>query len=597
MNNIKSIYTFLRSSCHGYILINLVFSVFEIICSYINMIIIASLLLDIKRIILEKQFFIKIFVFIVFNLLSIFISGYLNKKIKIKNSEINKHFDLELSEAISEMKYQKLESYETQNAIHRIKEGKQKAGDFSSFIKNFFEIFVSLAKVSIGIGLLLFYTIRNTLAIEYATLNYFLKPSFLIIILLSVIIAFGVFERKEQQNDFVFFETFEPIIKKYNYYINFFMDYERSKDIRINRLESKFENELFNYFNEEERQIWELYNRNKKLHYLKELMFSLAISSVYFIAASLFFLNLIEINIFYILINCTILIIYSSKNLFSHMWQVKYFTKYYKYFFNFANKNSYQKGTETTFNGLKTIEFQNVSYKYENTEKNALEGINLLINNGEKIALVGGNGSGKSTLIKLLLGLYTPDSGKILINGNDINNINNINNISSVVHQDFSLISASVLENIILINDKNEIKLKKVAQDTKIENTLLYQNNSLIYKNYDTNGVLPSGGEEQRIALARMFYKDGKLLILDEPTAALDVFSEIEFYKLFSKKEKEKIKILISHRLISCATCDRIVVLKEGKIIEEGTHKELLNSNGEYRKMWDIENSMYHKIL
>lgn len=245
------------------------------------------------------------------------------------------------------------------------------------------------------------------------------------------------------------------------------------------------------------------------------------------------------------------------------------------------------------------IEFRNVSFKYPNTEKMILKNLSVKLAIGERLAIVGVNGSGKTTFIKLLCRLYDPTEGEILLNGTDIKkyDIAEYMKIFSVVFQDFKLFSVPLCQNVATSIDYDEERLwdslKKAGIDERIMEMPLKEKTS-IYKDFDPNGVEISGGEAQKLALARALYKAAPFIILDEPTAALDPISEYEIYERFNSFVGEKTAVYISHRLSSCRFCDKIAVFHDGRIIEDGSHEELVeNESSKYYELWNSQAQYY----
>ncbi|MBE6836043.1 MAG: ABC transporter ATP-binding protein [Ruminococcaceae bacterium] len=246
------------------------------------------------------------------------------------------------------------------------------------------------------------------------------------------------------------------------------------------------------------------------------------------------------------------------------------------------------------------IEFKNVSFKYPGSETYALKNINLKINCGEKLAVVGRNGSGKTTFIKLLCRLYDADDGEILINGTDIKNFTreSLNTLYSVVFQDYNILSLSVADNISASEEYDKAQLFSALDKANIKDrieTMPKKEKTYLYKDLDKSGVEISGGEAQKLALARALYKDSPVVILDEPTAALDPIAENEIYSRFNSFVENKTAIYISHRLSSCAFCDRIAVFDNSELVEIGTHNELVSANGKYAELWNAQASYYMK--
>lgn len=245
------------------------------------------------------------------------------------------------------------------------------------------------------------------------------------------------------------------------------------------------------------------------------------------------------------------------------------------------------------------VEFRDVSFQYPGTGRYVLKHVNLKFTIGEKLAVVGMNGSGKTTFIKLMCRLYDPTEGEILLNGVNIQkyDYDEYMSIFSVVFQDFRLFSFSLGQNISASATYDSEKvtecLKKAGFDKRLE-SLPNDLETFLYKDFDTDGVEISGGEAQKLALARALYKDAPFIILDEPTAALDPLSEYEVYSKFNEIAGDKTAIYISHRLSSCRFCDKIAVFHAGEIIQTGTHDELLADNeGKYYQLWNAQAQYY----
>lgn len=258
-------------------------------------------------------------------------------------------------------------------------------------------------------------------------------------------------------------------------------------------------------------------------------------------------------------------------------------------------------GNKEVPEGNHEIVFEHVGFKYEGSNVWALRDINLKIRPGEKIAIVGENGAGKSTFVKLLIRLYAPTTGKILMDGVDIKDIDydKYMMLFSTVFQDFRLFSFSIKENVVLAMPQNEKKVKEVLKcvglEKKIEN-LPEGIDTSVYKNFDEQGFEPSGGEAQKIALARALYRESPVVILDEPTAALDPKAELELYEQFNNFLKGKTGIYITHRLASAHFCDRIIVFENGQILEQGNQEELMNKKGRFFELFNMQARYYSKI-
>lgn len=245
------------------------------------------------------------------------------------------------------------------------------------------------------------------------------------------------------------------------------------------------------------------------------------------------------------------------------------------------------------------VEFKNVSFKYPNADTYALSGVNMKFKIGKRLAVVGMNGSGKTTFIKLLCRLYDPTEGEILLNGIDIRKYNyrEYMMIFSIVFQDFKLFSLPLGENVASGSDVDKnlvVECLKKADFGECLAELKDGIDTYLYKNYDETGRDVSGGEAQKIAIARAIYKDSPFLILDEPTAALDPIAEAEIYKKFDEIAGDKTAIYISHRLSSCKFCDEIAVFDHGTVVQMGTHQNLVSDeSGKYYELWNAQAQYY----
>lgn len=273
-----------------------------------------------------------------------------------------------------------------------------------------------------------------------------------------------------------------------------------------------------------------------------------------------------------------------------------------RYFSYFDIPNTMYKGSltvEKRDDNDYCVEFRNVSFKYPNTDTYALRHVSLKFKIGEKLAIVGKNGSGKTTFIKLLCRLYDPDEGEILLNGVNIQkyDYDEYMLLFAVVFQDFQLFALKLGE--VVAADKRFLAEKvrdcliKANFGERLE-TLPKGADTYLYKDYDESGIEISGGEAQKIALARALYKEAPFILLDEPTAALDPVSEYEVYSNFNDISGNKTAVYISHRLASCRFCDKIAVFDEGAIVQTGTHEELLRKEqGRYYELWHAQAQYY----
>ncbi|OKP99248.1 ABC transporter ATP-binding protein [Paenibacillus sp. P46E] len=250
------------------------------------------------------------------------------------------------------------------------------------------------------------------------------------------------------------------------------------------------------------------------------------------------------------------------------------------------------------------IEFDHVSFSYPNSESDTLKNLNFKVKQGEKIALVGLNGAGKTTLIKLLCGLYQSTEGVIKVGNVNITEYSRDDyyTLLSVVFQDISLLPISIAKNIALCEEK-QIDSERLEQVLKLSGlyekvqSLPNRENTVLLKSIHDHAIDLSGGEKQKLALARALYKGGKIIVLDEPTAALDPIAENEMYLKYNELTSSATSVFISHRLSSTRFCDRILFLENGEIIEEGNHSELMKLGGKYADLFNLQSHYYKEVV
>lgn len=279
-------------------------------------------------------------------------------------------------------------------------------------------------------------------------------------------------------------------------------------------------------------------------------------------------------------------------------------TKYVKQYLDFMDiKNKKYEGTlpvEKRDDDKFMIEFENVSFHYPGSEKNVLENFSIRFNIGERLAVVGRNGSGKTTFIKLLCRLYDPTEGRILLNGIDIKKYDYKEYLSlfSVVFQDFQIPAFTLGQAVAAsqeYDDEHVNDAVKKAGLSSLAARMPYGNETYLTKEFDKTGVNISGGEAQKLAIARALYHDTPFVILDEPTAALDPIAEYEVYAKFDELIGTKTAVYISHRLSSCQFCNDILVIDDGKAVQRGSHEKLIDEEGLYAKLWKTQAKYYQK--
>lgn len=265
-----------------------------------------------------------------------------------------------------------------------------------------------------------------------------------------------------------------------------------------------------------------------------------------------------------------------------------------------TDKLNITHGDRDRLSGAVDIEFKNVTFAYPNTDKKVLDNLSFKIAKNETIALVGNNGEGKSTIINLLVRLYRPDEGEILLNGVNINEFKEeeLYKMFACIFQQVNIYPYTLGNNISMHETYDLERAKRAIEDVGLKERIEEEKNA--YERNMSHEVAKdalelSGGQEQKLAISRAVYKDSPILILDEPTANLDALAEHEIYSKLNDLREDRTSIYISHRLSSTKFCDRIILLKGGKIFEEGTHDDLMKKKGEYYEMFTIQGKYYTK--
>lgn len=400
-----------------------------------------------------------------------------------------------------------------------------------------------------------------------------------------------------------------PIMRKSTYYFRIMKTIDFGKEVRINNLQ----NWIYDRYNNHS----EVYLKAMKQHNIESQKNNILSISATILQECVVYLILTykvvfkgmsigDFSMYMTSVNTFSSSISSIVSAISSFMETGLFVRDFRYCIEIADKSKRSDGNKLSDidTGNIVLQFNNVSFKYPNTDRYILKNISLTLKNNESLSIVGVNGAGKTTLIKLLCRFYEPTEGEILLNGVNIQSFSydEYINLIGAVFQDFKLFNFSVRENI-SFNEKDE-----KSDDAKIINCL--QKSGLgekidklsggidtnISKEFDSNGVEFSGGEGQKLAMARTLYKNAPVIILDEPTSALDPIAEAEIYSKFHDITKVKTTIYISHRLSSCRFCVKIAVLDNGEIVQYGNHKELMENDGLYSTMWNMQAQYYVEV-
>lgn len=497
--------------------------------------------------------------------------------------------------------YQKLESSDFKELIHKHSEAQDRV--FSSFVQFSWMMrdFISGA-ITLIISVIMIFPL---LKIGFKTTGdtYFEKPVFLLTIFGAIAVMAVIILIVATQMNKAWFKAsdeYSRLDRIFYYFLNMFSDYNTGKEIRLYKEQKLIEHTATDKLLTDGEKIL----KRASLHTAKSSSFVAVLGALVGFGIYLF----IGVKGLYGLFGIGSLVLYCGAFMQIINGIMKMAVTFGKtaemaplvnYYFEIVNTNDDMTyGTKEFDDDKFEIEFKNVSFKYPASDIYALKNVNLKIENGEHLAVVGRNGSGKTTFIKLMCRLYDVTDGEILINGVNIKEYSkeSITKLYSVVFQDFKIFSIPLKDNICANEKYDGNRLYSCLDNSNIADRVGHlpdRENTYLYKDIDKSGVEISGGEAQKLALARALYKDSPVVILDEPTAALDPVAENEIYSRFNSFVQGKTAIYISHRLSSCVFCTRIAVFDKAHLVETGTHQELLNAGGKYSELWNAQAKYY----
>ncbi len=429
-----------------------------------------------------------------------------------------------------------------------------------------------------------------------------ISAPWLLLIIGSMLAVSAALNKKKNKVEIEWFSRLSLINRVFGYVIFELEDFRFGKDIRLygasGMMVEKATQQIKRLMKGFEDNTWKTY----PISILDVASSALRDFGTYFYLGALAILGHITIGVFSQLTNASGVLYEAVSGIIFGLQDIVKYTNYGYEIVKFMNYPPYlEKGDKKIerLAGEHTIEFRDVSFTYPNTAVQILSHVSIKLKTGDKLSVVGLNGAGKTTFIKLLCRLYDVDDGEILFDGVNIKeyDYDEYMKLFSVVFQDFRLLAFSVKDNILLGKEDESGRVGKLLEQVglkkKVE-SLPKGEDTTMFRAFDKNGVELSGGEQQKLALARALYKDAPVVILDEPTAALDPVAEYEIYRQFNDIVGGKTAVYISHRLSSCKFCDKIAVFSGGTIAEYGTHDELVHKqDGIYAEMFHAQAQYY----
>ncbi len=523
-----------------------------------------------------------------------------------KSQIINLLLGNEISKKTLNLDYQQLESQRMKNMLSSADQGVNSNGGLGSFV---LQIGFSIQQAISGIysfilmiGLFQIKQIGNPSTTE----QFFNSPIVGIIIIGLIIISLiNNFISLSQQNK-IQYETFIHNVKVnriFQYIANIAFNYKLAKDIRIYNMDkliikekSKYQEKYIGIFRTMSKKV------SKKLAVIT-LVNNVVVYVAYILIGIKALLGITTVGAVLRLVYAVTAFNTSITQFATHFNVALLQTKYLQLYKDYLDEpTEMYKGTipiEKRDDNNYLIEFKNVSFHYPNSEEMILKDFSIKLTIGERLAIVGPNGAGKTTMIKLICRLYDPTKGEILLNGVNINKYKYEEYVKlfAVVFQDFKLFSATIKNNISFTAQETDETIKEYLYQAGLKDMVENLEDGIdtyLYTDFAEKGIEVSGGEAQKIAIARALYKDSPFVILDEPTSALDPVSEYEIYTKFDELVKNKTSIYISHRMASCRFCNNIIVIENGSVTQHGNHETLLqDKEGLYYTMWETQSQYY----
>ncbi|MFW5676790.1 MAG: ABC transporter ATP-binding protein [Acetivibrio ethanolgignens] len=554
-----------------------------------------------------RKVFITVGIFVLVVLVNDLIIAFLAGRKNVLIATLTYKQDLMLAKTAMNIDYDKLENSDIQTLLENIKQSKFQRGDFflteihliEKFLIGIFTITAALIQIP---KIILIDT--SVLGIPSLVMTMTLFALFSILSWLSILSAKNSI--RHSKNVFARFGEVAGVNRIFGFYRKeIFQNYRYGKDIRIFGEQELINHEFDECKNTVRKFMEGLGDEEGRFRVKNTIITTSVIGIVYLFVGLEAYYGMIRIGdvVKYVGIISQFLIGINDnvRAVIDLELNRKFLEQYYKFLDMNGehNKNNFSINTiKEVLNGDFEIEFHDVSFQYPNAEKWAIRNLSFRMRKGEHIGVVGENGSGKTTCIRLLCRLYKPTSGMITINGIDIQTypFEDYVHLLSVVFQDFKLFSIKLSENLTVSDNVDRKKVMEVLEDTDMLsriNSMQGGIDTYLYYDFSSNGVELSGGEAQKIAIAKALYKNAPLFIMDEPTAALDAMAEAEIYRGFHTMMVDKTFLVISHRLSSCIFCDRILVFCEGELVEDGSHTQLLLEEGIYKKLWHAQAENY----
>lgn len=538
---------------------------------------------------------INYFIWLVFGMLSInccfkMLSHVTYQYFLARKSSFSLTYDMKIIQKNSEIDFDLLESHHTQQMLQEAREGMMYSGGISVMLEEIMNMVSSMTTILLSLFTMISLQTSWTFRL-------------LVLVLMSFLFMIHTFFlTKSYRINIVHRQDLLRINQEFNYYTCLPDDRILGKNVRIYNMADMLEEKINAYF---KRSLDNTSTFNKviaKLLGLDQLFGQWIVGMMYILMFIYVVMQQFTLGYVATYVGLITQIHNAFQNMAMYYAGITEKSQYMKAYQSYLELSCRPCGRRQIDDKIKEhhLTFEHVSFHYPNSDHFILNDLNLTLSFNERTALVGLNGAGKTTIVKLICRFYEPTSGQILLDGFPLRDYDFDAYIKKIgaVFQDFQFLSLPIDENLCYPHSPNQNRLNSILNSVDILSKiqqLAYHEKTYLGKEVK-DGVILSGGQMQKLAICRALYKDSDYLILDEPTAALDPVSEAEIYADFNQMSSNRGALFISHRLSSCRFCHQIYVLKDGKVIENGTHESLIKENGEYASLWYLQASQYHKI-
>lgn len=588
VKDVKTILIMLNSISKSYFPISILYHLLQTTLPFVNIVFSAKILdLIITNAPLENSLYV-VYWMVGLNLFLGVLIGFFNHLTKVRGKYLQNVMESQIAIKALTLDYEQLEKKDNLEILYKAKEGSNSNGGIITFCDYIGRMFGNVISLIYSIILLssLFTDLLAILLFCLFFLALYINTRFI---------------KKINQESYAFFEKNIEGNRKGTYFLDLANNYKVGKDVRIYQMSELIEEEVNNAFAPFVVSIRDLGRKFGKYSGYSQIVNQITVYLTYAYVGVKAIRGSITIGATLQYVSSLVKFMSALSSFIELYAQIdlqRQYLKNYSIFLELENKK--YEGTlpiEKRDDNQYELEFKNVSFHYPNSEEMILKNISLKLKISKKMAIVGKNGAGKTTFIKLLCRLYDPTEGEILLNGINIQKYDykEYLQLFSVVFQDFKLFSFELGQNVATNIEYFEEKVWEVLEEAGVSKRVKSMKDGLKSNIYQTQeeGLEISGGEAQKLAIARALYKDSPVVILDEPTSALDPVAEYEIYAKFDELVSEKTSIYISHRMSSCRFCDNIVVFDRGEIVQIGNHDTLIKEEGIYSEMWNAQAKYY----